>query len=331
MSKVATIERITKLAEHSNADTLQIASVLGWTVCVKKGEFNEQDLVVYVSVDSVMAERPEFEFLRNKHFRIKTMKLRGQVSQGICFPLKLWPDLHMLPEGTEVGHLIHVSHYEKPVPAQLAGSMKGFFPGFIKKTDEDNLKSYPKALEELYGKECYVTQKIDGSSATYYTKDGVFGICSRNVEFKLGEDANAFINAGKELELEEKMLALGRNIALQGELYGPNIQGNKLGISKISLAFFSAFDIDKHKYLDKKELVDICAFLDLTMVPIVWEGKMEFTLPELVTIANSQVYPNGSEAEGIVLRPVVSEESVILKTNLSVKIINENFLLKYKE
>ena len=81
MRNLASIQKISKLEPIPNADTIEKATVLGWELVVKKGEFKEGDLCVYCEIDSVLPERPEFEFLRTKKFRIKTIKFKGQISQ----------------------------------------------------------------------------------------------------------------------------------------------------------------------------------------------------------------------------------------------------------
>src|ERR1035441_5714277 len=92
MNNLATIQKILEIRPHNNADALEIAKVLGWQVVVKKGEFKAGDLVVYIVIDTVLPERAEFEFLRTKHFRIKPIRLRGEESAGICFPLNILPN-----------------------------------------------------------------------------------------------------------------------------------------------------------------------------------------------------------------------------------------------
>lgn len=86
---LATIQKIIKLDPIPGADAIEKATVLGWEVVVKKGDFNPGDPCVYVEVDSILPDRPEFEFMRTRKFRVKTIKLKGQVSQGICFPLSI--------------------------------------------------------------------------------------------------------------------------------------------------------------------------------------------------------------------------------------------------
>ena len=108
MRKLASIQTVNAVEPIPNADAIERVRVLGWWVVSKKGEHKPGDKLVYCEIDSLLPERPEFEFLRPSSFkpaqtddlgnvtvaagfRIKTIKLRGQVSQGICFPLSILP------------------------------------------------------------------------------------------------------------------------------------------------------------------------------------------------------------------------------------------------
>lgn len=335
--KIATIEKIKLVDVHPNADALSLATVNGWQVCIKKNEFKEGDLCIYVTVDSILEPREQYKFLESKHYRINTIKLRKQISQGICFPLSLLyqfnPDFKLPddPIGYDVASIIGASHYEKPIPACLSGTVKGGRPSFIKKTDEDNIKSNPEIIKELYGHPYYISIKIDGSSGTFYINNGVFGVCSRNLELKHSED-NAFWKVAIEYDIENKIKSYFkyRNIAIQGEVYGPGIQKNNLGVDKISFSMFNLFDIDNRKYLDYKELCDFSCATSLPMVDVLETGKsFEYELHELVSIANTLKYKNGNLAEGIVIRPLTEMYSNTLNGRLSGKIVSAEFELLY--
>lgn len=334
--KIATIEKISEINKHPNADALEIAKINGWQVCVKKNEFAVGDLCIFVTVDSIFDELPQYEFLRNKHFRIKTIKLRGALSQGIVFPISLLKSFgHDIVavddniQGTDVSELIHCKHYEKPIPANLGGQVKGYRPSFIKKTDEDNIKSNPDILTELYDQPYVITVKIDGSSGTFYVKDNEFGVCSRNLELKYDEN-NAFWKIAIKHDLENKIKQYfpNRNIALQGEVYGPGVQNNLLGATEISFAAFNLFDIDQQLYLGHFDLLNFTNIMNIPMVTVYDIGNnFNYTLESLQKIANELKYPNDNLAEGIVIRPVTEQFSKTLNSRLSGKIVSENFEL----
>ena len=338
--KVATIEEIAEVLPHPNADALELAKIKGWQVCIKKGEFKKGDLCIYICVDSVLEDKDCYEFLRNKNFRIKTVKLRGQISQGIAFPMSLFKTLghdtvvFTEPDviGSDVSHYVYAKHYEKPLSAQLAGQMVGLMPSYLRKTDEDNIKNNPEIIQELTGKSYYITVKVDGSSGTYFYKNDVgFGVCSRNYQLK-EDDKNSFWFVARKYDLENKLKNSGRNLAIQGEVYGPGIQGNLLGVKEIEFRAFNLFDIDNHKYLDWKELQEFCFYNSIPIVDTIDIGpSFNKTLPELQEFANNLKYDNGNLAEGIVIRPTEESYSETLKGRLSGKIISETFELKHND
>jgi RNA ligase (TIGR02306 family) len=338
--KVATIEEIADVIPHPNADALELAKIKGWQVCIKKGEFKKGDLCIYICVDSVLEDKSVYEFLRNKNFRIRTVKLRGQISQGIAFPMSMFKSLGhdtvVFTEpnvvGSDVSHYVYAKHYEKPLSAQLSGQVYGLMPSYLRKTDEDNIKNNPEILQELAGKSYYITMKVDGSSGTYFYKDDVgFGVCSRNYQLK-EDDKNSFWQIARKYDLENKLKSSGRNLAIQGEVYGPGIQGNLLGVKEIEFRAFNLFDIDNHKYLDWKELQEFCFNNHIPIVDTINTGQsFNKTLSELQEFANNLKYNNGNLAEGIVIRPTEDTYSETLRGRLSGKIISESFELKHND
>lgn len=301
MRKLASIQKIKDLQPIQGADTIEVASVLGWKVVVKKGEFQVGDLMVYCEIDSILPKKPEFEFLRNKNFRIRTIRLRGQVSQGICFPLSVLPTNFEIEEGKECTEVLEIIKYEPPIPASLSGIAKGAFPSFIPKTDETRVQVLQELLDQYKETECYIAEKLDGSSATYFIRDGIFGVCSRNLEL-LEDENNTFWKVARETDLENKMRSLNKNIALQGELIGEGIQKNKLKLKEQKVMYFNAFDIDSYKYYDFSELKNVLKKFDLPIVPIISENyNLSNTIEELVNLATiKSTIAKQVWAEGIV-------------------------------
>ena len=111
MRKLATVQKISKVEKIENADKIEKVYVNGWEVVVKKGEFKENDLIVFVEIDSIVPERPEFEFLRDRKFRIRTVKLRKQISQGLVCPLSILPNKKW-KEGDDVTDILGVKKYD---------------------------------------------------------------------------------------------------------------------------------------------------------------------------------------------------------------------------
>lgn len=332
---LATIQKVKNVRHHPNADALDIVNVLGWQVVTKRNEFKEGDFVIYVVIDTVLPERPWSEFLRNKHFRIKPIRLRGEESAGICFPTDILgsgytflnTDEPLFQEGIDVTEFLGVTHYEKPIPAELAGQAVGHLPGFLIMTDELNLRTYPDALPELWGRPYYITRKDDGCSGTFFRYGGEFGVCSRRIHLKESE-TNGYWRMAKKYDLEKILAAEWPNedIAIQGEVCGPAIQDNHIGLKEMELHIFNLFDIKNRTYTNYEKLASFCKKYGLPMVTVIHEGTgFGNTVEELVKMATEQKYPNGFPAEGIVVRPYESFTSTVLKRAWSGKVLNPLF------
>lgn len=335
--KLASVQKVTEVLPHPNADQLEIIRVLGWKLCARKGEFKAGDLCVYCEVDSLMPEKPEFEFLRSKGFRIRTVRLRGEVSQGIAFPISIIPEPAFTfvetdyKEGEDMTQAIGVVKYEPTLHLGLGGEIKGVFPSFFKKTDETRIQAFPRLLERYKGQRFYVTEKLDGTSMTVFFNKGEFGICGRNYELR-DTEGNALWDTAKKTRLPEKMANFGRNIAIQGELIGEGIQGNKYKIKGKQFRPFNAIDIDASKRIDAVQLFNICIRLNLESVPMLdFNFVLNHSIDELVSFSSgkSRLNPD-TDREGIVIRYIVEKYDEDIG-DLSFKVISPDFLVKHGE
>lgn len=328
--KLATIDTIREINPIPGADAIEVATVRGWKVVVKKGEFHVGDHCVYCEVDSNLPlDNPDFEFLRARangrdRFRVRTIKLRGQISQGIVFSTSILPEGEY-EVGTDVTELLNIEKYEAPIPAELAGNVRGPFPGVISKTDEERVQNLVDELAAYVGKVFYVTEKLDGSSATYYLFNDQFGACSRNWDLCESE-SNTFWRVARELNLEGILRSTGE-YAIQGELVGPGIQKNRLNRPKHELYVFRVIDLAAGKVLGRYEMEEFCNKNGLKLVPIVAQDSFDrFLIDELVEFAttNSTLNPVAM-AEGFVFRTVQHNPY------FSFKVLNPKYLLKHEE
>lgn len=201
-----------------------------------------------------------------------------------------------------------------------------------------NCQVLQKVLDKYKGEKCYITEKLDGSSATFYVKDGEFGVCSRNLE--LIEDAeNSFWKVARQMDIENKLRSVGKNLSIQGELIGEGIQGNKLKMKGQTVRFFNAFDIDKFEYLNFFDFNILLGELELPIVPIVaLDYELENDIDAIIkmSIIRSSILKD-VWAEGIVIRPYAEKIDLLLSNEnfnngrVSFKAINPEFLLKYGE
>ena len=334
--KLASVVKIADIQPIVGADAIMVASVKGWKVVVKVNEYKVGDLAVYYEIDSFLPIRPQFEFLRkssfkrmgsSEGFRLKTIRLRGQISQGLLTPI---PEGITNPkEGDDLTEALDIVKYEPPIPAQLAGKIKGTFPSFIPKTDEIRIQNFESEVGfSPVGERAYVTEKLDGTSFTCYFNNGVFGVCGRNWELSETDD-NSLWRMAKVLELKDKMTKHGKNIALQGELIGAGINGNLYGMSDHKLYFFTGYDIDKGRRMFFDELEWVLFGLQLQMVPVL--EKYGFVIPNEGNIVDYMLkYAEGKS----VLNMEVDREGVVvrgLEREFSFKAISNTYLLGSKD
>jgi RNA ligase (TIGR02306 family) len=335
---LASIEVIRELNPIPDADKIEVARIKGWNVVVKTGEFKIGDKVVYCEVDSVLPERPEFEFLKDRHYRIKTVKLRGQVSQGICFPLDILPSqIDNLESGSDVTEILGVTKYEKQIPVNLCGRMRGPISRLaVPKTDEMRVQNIPDVLERHKGKTLYITEKIDGTSMScYIDPETGLHVCSRNVDlapdFEHKWNGNSYWTYANEYNIEEILKQMGGTIAIQGELFGKGIQGSKYKIPDIRYRVFNMWDMVNHCYLDiatMKDAVDTFGLGNDFLVPYLGEIELNHTVDDLLQLADGTSTISDVAREGLVFRPLTEETDPRLG-RLSFKAVSNKFLLKH--
>lgn len=339
--KLATFETITEILPIEGADRIELARIQGWQSVIRKNDYKVGDKVIFVPIDTVLTPAEWNKHLWDKNdptkpIRVKTVRLRGVVSQGLIFPSSLVSANEILDhmddpdEDVSIAGLLGITKYEKPIPAHLAGQVAGDFPTkFLSKTDEDNLKSNIEVLEELRGCSCVVsTVKLDGTSATYIKEsDGTFRVCSRNLELK-DTESNVHWQMARKYNLREKMIC---GTAIQGEICGPGIQGNPMGLNEVKLFVFNYKDLDTGKYYHR---IPEAIKLDVPEVPVdaYWnqEGFNLLSIDYLQDWSNKVFYENNKPAEGLVFRGIWAENDEIryskkLQKMLSVKIINQNY------
>lgn len=207
MSKLASVQKIIAIDPIPGADAIEVATVLGWKVVIKKGEYKVGDLCIYIQIDTIVPDNVEyFEFLRERNFRVRTIKLRKQISQGLIVPLHIGdPNFFNNPhttyydkEGQDVTETMGVrkyekvdnnpQRYEKPRMPKVwykkywyifkYNILYKFFPSLRKKTrspfpthlvgitDEERIQNMPQVLQSHRGKKFVLSYKLDGSSIT---------------------------------------------------------------------------------------------------------------------------------------------------------------------
>jgi len=273
-------------------------------------------------VDSLLPEGPEWsEFMRPRKFRVKTMKLRGVLSQGLALPLALDKNTTVFGiVGYDASNVLRVTKYEPPLPQSQ--EIAGIFPPVIPKTDEVRIQSALFMLDDLRGKEWYATVKLDGTSATFANLNGIFHACSRNWEIKRG--VNWYWHVVEKYELER---VIEDGFAVQGEIMGPGVQKNRMVLKEIALFVFDVFDIRNGRRLDWSEKRAWCADRGLREVPHYGAGtSFDFTLDALLDLARGLYEGTQNRREGLVFR-AITDQRASDGSRLSFKVISNDFLL----
>jgi hypothetical protein len=353
MTKLASVQKITKLEPIDGADLIEKATVLGWEIVVKKGEYVVGALCVYIQIDTVVPDVPEYEFLRERKFRVRTIKLRKQISQGLIVPLPAgkWS------EGDDITETLGVKKYEKPdnnperyekprmpkiwykkwiyvfkynylykaFPRLQRLSRSPFPKHLVSITDEERIQNIPHVLSNYSGKEFVVSYKLDGSSITIIHSKVLgkskFRICSRR--FELHDKKNDWHKVFTETDFKQEINKLvnhfkTNDIIVQGEAIG-KFNGNHHNLQKEQIRLFNIY-VDG-KRLNQKTFLDTCKANNVPHCPLYKETTLNHTLPEILKESEIKDLLNPNvDAEGLVWR--------CIEDNMSFKVINNKFLLK---
>lgn len=328
--KLASIRIIKDIRPIPNADMIVLATVDGWKTVVKKDQFEIGDHCVYFEIDSFLPINEHFEFLRKscfksnlvlgEGFRLKTIRLRKQLSQGLAMSLDQLadelPDIARFDVDTDLTEQLGVQKWEQFC---LATNQKGSFPGFIPKTDQDRLQNcfenwapFPDAFE--------ATLKLDGTSGTFWYDDEGMHACQRNFEVEL--ENNDLRGHFKIIaDRLEPILKLNPNLAFQGEVMGPKIQGNREKLTQFEFFVFDIFDISNNTYLLPHERQALCTSLGIQHVPVISNCQVMFeTIEEAIEASDTIGSIVHKVAEGIVYKSTTGQGSF--------KVISNKFLLK---
>jgi RNA ligase (TIGR02306 family) len=344
--KLATIRRITEVLPIENADNIEKVTIDGWCCVVKKGDFKEGDLCIYFEIDSFLPICERFEFLRKschrkmgdiEGFRLRTIKLRGTVSQGLALPILSSDEYSESLFGTDLTDLLGIIKWDPPIPAQLQGKVKGNFPNFIPKTDQNRVQNIWEDIKNL-NDTFEVTIKLDGSSCTYYLKDDEFGVCSRNLDL-IEEEGNTFWKVARANNIEVKMREISEsgfgNFALQGEVIGEGIQGNPEGIKGQDFYLFDIWEIEGQRYLSpetRRSFSEKYEIKHVTLIDDMVSVQSFQTIDEILKYAEG---PSmfGKNREGLVFKTNrgLNFNEYYSVENFSFKVISNKYLLSENE
>ena len=340
MRKLASIQVVNEIRPIENADAIECVVILGWTVVAKKGEFKVGDKCVFFEIDSILPKEEKYSFLDYKEeyngYRLKTVRLRGQLSQGLALPINIFDIPEDIEVGTDLTEQLKIRKYEPPVPEET-GAKSSSRVWEIPKTDEERYQSNPALVEALKGKKYYASVKLDGTSTTIilnFNEDDEpeVNVCGRNTCY-IESANNKYWAVTMKYSMKEKILdyynKTGKRLAFQGELIGPKIQGNKMGLTENDLYIFNVWMADGKQPFEKCDLdtsLKIAKDFGLNFVPIELTGEFVYTsdeLQDLTKIKYNKYFPNAKPSqniEGLVFR------SIDMK--VSFKVVSNEFLLR---
>ena len=336
--KLASVQYVHDVWPIEGADSIEAIGVLGWTCVAKKGEFAVGDSCVYFEIDSFLPIDDHFEFLRassyknsellGEGFRLKTQKFRGQISQGLALPLSILPEGNYVL-GQDVTELLGVRKWEIAEFASSNGTIIGGLPVGLPKTEESRVQAEPGLIDEFVGVPYYITTKMDGTSVSMFLIDGRFGVCGHNYEY--ADDGRcSFWDYARKHDIESKMRDLGiGDVVVQGEFCAAGIQKNPLRLTRPEWYIFTVYDPLTRKRFSLDRMTRLCDRLCLQVVPVEERGD-DLPYKDITALLERARgnYPSGTTKEGIVIRPLVPVYSKTLGGPLSMKVINNDYLLK---
>ena len=321
---------------HPNADRLELAAVGGFRSVVVKGQFQNGDLAAYipeaaVCPDWLIAELGlEGKLAGSRHNRVKAVKLRGALSQGLVYPVR---DGCIRGQpvsiGDDVTELLELVKYEPPIPIAMQGEVRPVF-GATPHYDIENIKKYPDELQE--GEPVVVTEKLHGSWCClgWHPEHGEIvtskGMADQGKALFLN-DANAnnlyvrtwHAHAEAFQKARAKLATPEQAFYVLGEVYGRGVQDLHYGHPNPAFAVFDGYigEPGKGRYLTHSELR---AGLDglFPLVPVAYEGP--FSTTKLAELTDGHTLLKADHIrEGVVVKPQRERESaefgrVILKS-----------------
>lgn len=346
--KLARVVVIDDVQPIEGADSIDVATVGGWKVVVKRGIYTKGSLACYVEIDAwvphsiapFLTDTGKLPKVYNEvpGQRLRSKKLRKVVSQGLLLPLEVVGDAfvnskfdddqeygEVIYKGADVTDILGIQRWEPPQEF-LPANAKGSFPNFIPKTAQERLQNLSTEFQQWKdeGHEWQITEKLDGSSMTVFYNNGEVGVCSRNLELK-EDQGNTFWDTARKYNLVQKLISYGKNIAVQGELIGGNIQGNAYKIDGFRFYVYDVYDIDKQEYMLPEDAEILAEYFELLHVPII---SCYTAIPAEIDLAAAIKDADGSSQVGC--KP--KREGLVYKSTevqgVSFKVIGNAWLLK---
>ena len=361
MRKLASVQVVKNIRDVENSDNLQVVDILGFTIVINKKEnIKINDLVVYLETDSVLPEKPEFEFLRPRKHRVRICKFRKQISEGLIFPLSILPEVRSSwKEGEDVTELLGVTQYITPQEEEvierlpknkflkklcrykffrnilLEKNIKCDYPKhLIHRSDLDRIQTMPDAFEKHFkGTSGWsVTEKVEGTNSCNILNTETkkyFKVFKRTKkEFYVCSHNNHLKTKHRcwywdnaiKQSIKEKLLKVPYDVGIIGEIIGTSIQKNYYQLPDKDYYIFTVKNLSENRYFSNEEVLKFCEEYGFKMVPTV---DSNYTIPE--TIQELVEFSDGYSK----INPKLLREGIVLRKGVhSFKVINPKYLLK---
>jgi len=340
--KLASVQIITSLSPIGGKNREELATILGWKVLVHANEYKVGEKVIYFEIDSILpANKKWTKKIKPKNLHIKTIKTYGEICQGSIMKLNILSNvdnfknlnkkIEDLEEGFDLTEILEVIKFDENSEEGKKELEKKFPSTLIEKSDEIRAQSNLNYIELFAGKEFYSSLKYDGSSATYLIEPDTnkFRVCSRNMGLN-ENDKNIYNDISKKYDIKNKLLKFDGKYAIQGEVYGPKVNGNPLNVPELQFVLFTIKNIKENYYLDFDEMTKVCKELDIPMVEVIEEGTFNYkTIEELLEKSKGNYPGTNGPREGLVYR--LKKDWNKDGKRCSFKVINDDYLIKTKK
>lgn len=307
--KLAVIGTVTAVREIEGADRIHQAIVScgdegEWSGVVAK-DINLFSRVVVFLQDAILQPSERWEFMERHKWRVCMARFKGVPSE--CVIVKAMGAESLMVDGYDCTEELGVTKYSKPIPAAIAGDVRGNFPSFIPKTDEENFQRIRDIESLMEGSDWVATLKYDGTSCTVWNDDDGMHVCSRNLELKelaASGSGNVYWQAARKYNMDR----IPSGMALQFEVIGPGIQGNPLKLSELDVAAFTLYHYERRERAHYGALVGLCQNLEIPLASVIAAGSGSISTDEIREISEQALYDD-KPGEGVVFRSINSEWS----------------------
>ena len=358
-----TINRI-KIEPHPDADAIELAVIGEYRSVVKKGIYKTGELVAYIPEAAVLPEwllkeqgfwseeENKGTLAGSKGNRVKAIRLRGIMSQGICYPINLSINMinnenseQIAKEFDDVTEFLGITKYEPPIPIAMAGEVCNLF-GYTINYDIENWKKYPTLIQD--GEEVIFTEKVHGTWCVMAyvqqlnhpeIEEGKFvvsskGLSQQGLAFKFNENNSNNVYIRMFFKIKNKIKKISEffetSVYVLGEIFGP-IQDLRYGFSEPQ---FRVFDIyvglpGNGYYLDKPKVIELCTMFDFESVPLLYQGPFSIKILKQYTEGKETV--SGHEIhirEGLVINVVPERFDILLGGRLVLKSVSDAYLAR---